>query len=244
MVYVRKRRTNTMYRKNRKRLYRKRRNYVKKNRAPVTVSINKSSMVVPDMYYTKLKWANQQLATITVAGNEWETSVRGNSVYDPDAALGGLSAQGMPELSALYDYYTVLGSKIKVTTTSVRSNDNVGTGIGYQLVVVPYDGNPPTGTPFIVSQYNKAKYRLVGSVGSPVTRIVQYQSSASQFGVAPRAIMDATAYSSYVGSNPGSEWYWLVRANATNPLIAGTFGVVNIEVVYYVVFKDRKETLT
>lgn len=233
------------YRKYRKTNTSKKINMVTKvNRAPVSTSFNRS-LIMPDRYVTRLKWAAQTYAKAVTAGAIYNIVVRGNSVYDPDSALGGLSAKGLPELAALYETYLVVGSKITVTTRGLIPGDDLGAPIGYEMCVVPYNGDiSPTAPPFELSQYNKAKYRLVPAAGGPITKVTSYQSTAAQFGVAPRAVLDDSSYSSYVTANPGIEWYWMIALKADNALLSGTYGLVNIEVVYYTVMKDRKDIIT
>ena len=51
---------------------------------------------------------------------------RANGMFDPEVALGGHQPMYFDQMSALYDHWTVIGSKIKVTITRTGVNANDG----------------------------------------------------------------------------------------------------------------------
>ncbi len=95
-----------------------------------TVQRPRFTFLDPHMYIT-LKYAqNVAQSVATLAGAQ--STFRLNSIFDPDAAVGGTQPYGYDQLSALYNRYRVLKTGWKVTFTASTS--------GYSLVVLPTNG--------------------------------------------------------------------------------------------------------
>jgi hypothetical protein len=86
---------------------------------------------VPSSQRQTLAWAtNGGITTAALSGYVENAVIVLNSPYDPDAALGGLSAQGFAKWMAFYSKCFVLSARIRVTSTAAGPNfEGIPTGI-------------------------------------------------------------------------------------------------------------------
>ena len=117
------------YSRNRK----KQKKYRKKRKAyQQTHLTNRIGTVVPDIYSTKLKFAQVNSEVSSALGYTF----RGNSVYDPQFSTGGLQPKGFDQLKALYNNYRVRGCSLKVSFFNNKSTALV-VGIYPSLLSTP-----------------------------------------------------------------------------------------------------------
>jgi hypothetical protein len=84
----------------------------------------------PHMYITLRYAENVSASVITVAGSN--QIFRLNSIFDPNAAVGGTQPYGYDQVSALYNRYRVLKTRWKIVFAASTA--------GYSAVVVPING--------------------------------------------------------------------------------------------------------
>lgn len=82
-----------------------------------------SGTFFPSQYTTTLRFA--AIDKLTTAGGVEDLVIRGNSPYDPYYDAGGEVAAGWDELAAIYTYYRVSASGIKVTLVNHDADDPV-----------------------------------------------------------------------------------------------------------------------
>lgn len=79
--------------------------------------------VLPDRYYTNFRYTTVEADT--TAGGISEYIYRGNSLYDPDAAVGGTAAMGYDRFIYFYNKFRTDASSIHVTLLNIDADDPV-----------------------------------------------------------------------------------------------------------------------
>lgn len=110
------------YRKFRKALrrYRKRLNKRRRYRKAISRPVY---FGLPNRYVTKLRYVDHVTLTLPVGGAAVSNSFRANDLYDPYSGAGGHQPMGFDMLSAHYDHFVVIGSKITVTPFALDGGD-------------------------------------------------------------------------------------------------------------------------
>lgn len=150
---------------------------------------------------------------------------RGNSVYDPDATIGGNRAIGFNQITYVYQYYKVISSRIKV---SFQNHDAT---IPLTVVVVPtVDANT-----IAIANYAHAPgqpYAKTGYSTSEKSGVVSHaMSTKAVYNVRD---LDSPNYTAANTANPANQWYWDIyligHADGATALNAD----VQVEIDYYV----------
>jgi hypothetical protein len=84
----------------------------------------------PHMYITLRYAENVSTSVVTLAGSN--QIFRLNSIFDPNAAVGGTQPYGYDQLAAMYNRYRVLKTKWKIVFAAATA--------GYAATVVPING--------------------------------------------------------------------------------------------------------
>lgn len=191
---------------------------------------------VPQRVVNKLKWSN--VLTLTSASDGFFSGVYvANSVYDPDYALGGSAASWFDTMTNLYLAYRVNASKITAKIIFPSSNTTPTLG---GIMFTPGSSN-------IMAAYNANK---VNSGWSTPPRILNGYASGKptilkSYATMKRAFTDNKieyeADNTYWGSpssNPttlGLWQLWLQQMGASSIVTV----MVNVQITYYVEWKDR-----
>lgn len=204
----------------------KRRRYRGK-RQKSNMLINRGPSVVPDRYRTKLVYT---LKTQANSSNLVQTVVRGNSVFDPEWAVGGNQPTGFDQLSTLYGRYIVHGCQIKVRAV------NLGAGVG-KIVVFPTTATSINNIrEAIQAPYSKTRMLAPTGSGQSMTYISSYSSTKSIRGITGPLVDDELE--ALTTANPPKEWYWIVAGSHFDEA-----SIIDqdweITVVYYVDFFKR-----
>lgn len=194
--------------------------------------------LVSDRAFVKLHFVQQ--LTKAAAPGYWDIIFRGNSIYDPYEALGGQTAAGLQQWSMFYRNYKVHASKMVVTV----DNSVIGTGCYYALVPTPTTAQLGAVSPAYFDAYPRARTGYIsGSTGGiAVKRIKNFCSTASALGVRKELVRDEDDLGALVTQNPARVWGWHLLVGSTNPAINSAFNV-NIKIVYYVEFYNRKDPI-
>lgn len=161
---------------------------------------------------------------------------RANSIFDPDYVVGGSQPRGTDELLALYNHYTVVGSKITVTFANHDTSQPVICGI--QVSTDAASTNPIRD----FMEQGNIKYCVLSAdsgAGNNVKTLTEYASVKKEFGL--KNIMDNHNLRGDAGSNPSEELYFNIFAapqdDISNP------GVVRLSVLieYLVVFSEPND---
>lgn len=169
--------------------------------------------------------------------------MRGNSLYDPDESGTGGKPYGMNQLSALYDNYTVYGSKIELQCVITNASSTVSSQTA-QVVLVPLsNSNLPQSSMTLLHQIATLPYaqykiaNLVGGQGKLVFK--QYMSTAKINGEPKKKISTEEDYSAEVGASPLKQWLWYVGAQQVADTGSFTIHIVH-KITYYCRFYGRK----
>jgi len=194
--------------------------------------------MLPDRYYVKLVY-REQLNWTTASGNLGDNVYRGNSIFDPDLTGTGGQPMGTDQWANFYSFYTVLGSKIEVT-----SQQNGGSCATQRHGVTP----TTTSVVFATGDQERAEelpYTRVVSpqpggnsnatTGKSVLR--SYMSSAKIQGAVLAAPQIEDGYTALFTANPVIPWFWhvwnYVPGGETQSLYQ------NVVLTFYVVFSGR-----
>ncbi len=156
-----------------------------------------------------------------------------NGLYDPDITGGGHQPRIFDEMMALYNHYTVVGSRIKVTFFNSDANIPVVCGI-----MVSTDATSSTELQDYIEQGN-VRYAVVGgdTHGSGSLRTLTATGSPKKaFGVAK--IMDNSNLKGYVSGNPAELLYYNVFCCAQNESSDPSSVDCTVEIEYLAVFTE------
>lgn len=198
--------------------------------------INRSgSSVIPETYYTKLKFA-VQLAWSSPLGVAVYAAIR-NTIGDPTGALGSTRPMGAGSLDSLYTRWCVLGSRAKLTVI-----DDSGSGVGSSHCLIPH---PNTANPFTAVDVVRAgtaayaKQTLVNEQGSVTQSVISsYMSTAKMFGVSNSRVVDDPNFGGSATTDPSFYFIWIIGAQSAD-VSSNTGGIYRLEVTYYVKYWQR-----
>lgn len=171
---------------------------------------------------------------IATAAGVW--LFRCNSIFDPNYTGSGHQPMGHDEWSVIYNHYSVLGSKIKVTFTST---DNVYTNsacvctVSRQADTVNVVGGSGTRV-----QESGARYKLLGTPNGGSSKVILHSNFSAKKHLRTSANEGINRAS--FGSNPPEEMYY----HCTFSPVDGSqnLGVIYmyIEIDYIVLMSERK----
>lgn len=156
--------------------------------------INRGLTYFPTMYTTTLRFTG--IFRESAVSGAQDILFRGNAPYDPFYDAGGEEAAGWDELSAIYNYYRVNSSAIRLTVVNLDTDDPV------HLAIYP-DSSINDNT-------------LVGAFSQPgvktgIATAEQGHGFVSNFATTYRTLgphsNDADSWAS-VGAVPTRGWYW------------------------------------
>jgi hypothetical protein len=190
-------------------------------------------LILPDRYRTNLRYW-KSLTFSLAASNVASVRFRPSSAFDVDPTLGGTVMSGFTELSALYNSYRVLASKITVQATNTSSVQPI------ELMVVPFNqdvgATPAAGLILSFKEQPYSKFRLIPLSGGPVATIKSTMSTEKIYG-SKMALFDDN-FSALVSANPVNNWYWSIGVYVLGAL-AGQSIYLNVTIDVDVEFFDR-----
>ncbi len=224
----------------------KKRQGIKRSRFDVNRNVFTSSFAtgpIPNAHMTTLKYVDWGTDTTDAAGSL--KTIRSNSIFDPDHAIGGHQPLGRDELAALYDRYRVLGCRVRWSV----ANRSV-----YPLVVTFRDeaviaaGSPAAfGTWAVASEQNNTSTHFIPgnytslATGGNIRSWTRKVPIAKVFGITNKALSTDNEYDASMGTNPSSEVLTCcyVHNFDTTAITANTFEI-SWEVAYKVKVFDKK----
>jgi len=211
-----------------------RRSTIKRKRSPAWTIVK--PLYMGDCAKLKMRYTDQGSLT-NVTGNP-RLVFRGNSIWDPDFALGGQTVMGWQAWNQFYLRYRVLGSAIRMTFASTNDAANRG---NITCAVVPVSNTAQLDATLVQSkQLPYAKVRSTQQ-GANVVTIKNYISTAKVEGIPWNAPKIAAAYSAAMNANPDGDftWFWAVTWGPMNgtAIISVDFDVT---ITYYVELFDRR----
>lgn len=197
----------------------------------LTRLVNKVDFIVPDEYFTKMKYVFNRTVSSTT-GSVWSQVFRTNSVYDPDFTGVGQSVLGLTQLATLYGRYTVLGTRYKSRVTADAS---------LALAMTSYTDTDSTSH----SSLQDSAAEPYGQVknGNPLYEPFEmsgYVTSGEAYGKSKQGIINDPNFSAGVANNPVNPVFLHIQGA---PLDGSSNGSWYLEVTmeFYVKFWDRKK---
>lgn len=221
-------------RKYRKRTFRSRRRYARKNRM-----YRSMRAPLPNKLFAKMKYADRTISINPTAGLMATHSISANNLYDPDSTGTGHSPRGYDQLMSMYDHYTVVGAKITVhflPQVASATNQNVVCGIALKdSSLSPADANE-----FLEGRNTTFRYIANNSstISAPV-RITKKCSVSKFLGI--KSLLSSSLARGTLSSSPAEQAYFVIFAdnvdNSTdpNPITCSVY------IEYMVVFTEPKQ---
>lgn len=147
----------------------------------------------PNSIITRLRYVQQHTITSTVGAAGYKV-FRANGCHDPDYTNVGHQPMFWDQWKGIYDYYTVLGSKITVT---FRSASDYGMYVGLQGSTT----NTVSTALETLCEQNNTVFKLIGNKNTnPQTLIMNY-SPAENMG---QSVKDDGSSMTAVGADPSA----------------------------------------
>lgn len=227
----------------RQRRYRKKR-YMKKSRhhaynTAITRTLGRGGNIYPDRLRLTMRYADYVTPPSVGIHPYYSHIINHNSVYDPDADLGGDSPMGFATLSNLYNWFFVSGSAIEVEPITPMASASAASCV--VVNVCPYGSQETAVTVTDNPQANQAEGQLrsktrVYSSSNTATRPIKSYASTRQLEGLPHDIILNNTYWGQGTGNPDSVTSWAI--NAWDPAFTTNLSAANlalrIKVVYYV----------
>lgn len=140
-------------------------NYRKRYRRAVTTK-NRRSVTLGKGFPKKVVMTHKYKCTLsaTANGTMQRYDFRANGMFDPEVAVGGHQPMYFDQMTALYDHYTVIGSRIKITITRTHSANNGNDPIYF--VLFNNDDTTVAGTSVIdVAESNSGRIKIAAPDG-------------------------------------------------------------------------------
>lgn len=164
--------------------------------------------------------------------------MRANGMYDPEVALGGHQPLCFDQMSAIYNHWTVIGSKIKWTITREASNPPATV-----LHAVAYLNDDATtiGNIYALSEQNGTRIRVIpgsaGTYGDSKTIFNQKFSATRQYG---KGSLTNSLLQGSATADPVEQSVFQLSLGTT--VAAATVDVsILVEVEYIAVWTEPKE---
>lgn len=184
----------------------------------------------------KLKFQHKYATTVSLASTPsvnggWR--FRANSLFDPDQSGVGHQPMMFDQLSALYNHYTVIGSKLKVTFTPVSTNipTRIVMFINDDTTLATSDLNTLT------EQSSGRTYSIITTGNQPLTRTMTW-SAKKTFG---GSVLGNDQLQGNLASNPAEQSYFeFISQTMDNTNNSQVYCVV--EITYITIWDELTES--
>jgi len=155
-----------------------------------------------------------------------------NGMYDPNSSGTGHQPYYFDQLSALYDHYHVIGSKIKVTVIPNANNEDA-----FKWgVFINDDTSTTAGDITAVQENSSGTVRVTPANANNVQRMTKRWSAKKAFG---GSIMGNDSLKGTPSTNPSEQQYYTV---AIQPMSAATVVTyLDVEIEYIAVWNEIKD---
>lgn len=184
----------------------------------------------PNSIITKIRYIELYKLTSTT-GSVASQVMAANGIYDPDVSGGGHQPMYHDYYAGIYNDYTVIGSRIKVTLTNTSSSHAVVWGINGD------DDSSGSSTLTTHMEQNNSQWMQVGTAtgGHDTGTITANFEPLRDFGVATK---DDGQSMTATGSNPSELWCYQIYAAAQD--LGTATCEITVEVDYTVKFSELK----
>ncbi len=200
----------------------------------------------PNSQIAKLKYV-QNFVLDAGAGTFALTSVRANSIFDPDQTGVGHQPSNHDKLATIYDTYTVIGSQMRVNWVPLSST--VAEVPGVLIVHLSESGNDLAtahaagGIANMLEQPRiKRTWRYVGiaTVDDSNKPLIKNFSARKFFGI--KNFRGVHPYSADFGANPTEGAFYEVAIASPDDIVNPSSLTVRIEVTYICLLTEPKMT--
>lgn len=158
---------------------------------------------------------------------------RANSLYDPDFSGAGHQPMYFDEMSAIYNHWTVIGSKITATFVPREQGD----GAAHVGIFCDDDLTVPTTVPELLEQLG-TRCNTMGFLGVIPKTVTAKYSAKKEYG---GSILANNSLQGSIANNPVEDSYFNVFAFSTNSS-GGDFRVdVLVKIDYIAVWREQKD---
>ena len=196
----------------------------KRSFKPVRVSIGRNPF--PQQLFNTLTYFDMVSFSVTTGAGTY--GFRANGMFDPDYTSTGHQPLYFDQLSAVYNHWTVLRSRIKITSCDVQNSE-----VNYSLVLDDDTSPPATGTGS--ERPGASTWGGNPSIGSSKIVLYQKYDAAKMFGPNPMANDNLQGTSA---ADPTEQALFFCQAYVPAASTYGTRLLVEIE--YDVVWDELK----
>lgn len=193
---------------------------------------------VPNKSHMKLNF-DKSFSYSDAAGAFFQQTFIANDVYTPDS-VAGHNALGFAQMSALYNKFRVLKSKIFINFIP----GSTGTAT-MKVVLIPSETATAFATTQRMIEQPGSKYRIIGTLNSGSSQILTKTQSIKSMIKDPSGWLD----NDYVGScvpgapvSPPQKTYWIIGCEGITAAVSLAYVVIKI--TYYVEFFDPVQLST
>jgi len=156
-----------------------------------------------------------------------------NGMFDPNASGGGHQPLYYDQMAALYNHYTIIGSRIKLTVTPQNSTEDT-----YYIGCWLDDDTTTTNITSLtdIAERTSGKLRLISSNSNNVYRFSNNWSAKKTFG---GSILGNDNLQGTIGANPAENTYFGIGIQTASANTAVC--EVLIEITYIAVWEELKD---
>lgn len=187
---------------------------------------------VPYRFFTKIVYAETGNQIGVAPGSSNAMIMSANGLYDPQITFGGHQPLGFDQLMAMYNHYTVIGSKIYVTFSNLTTNYN------YECGISVLDGATQYTTP---SRYKELQNTVWtagtnSSQGSYIKSLSNKISIPKFLGKARKGFLGDDVVQGSITANPTEQVYYHIWAQGIEAAADLTYIDTSVRIEYLVVF--------
>lgn len=158
-----------------------------------------------------------------------------NGMYDPNVSGTGHQPLYFDQVGAMYNHYTVIGSKITVTFSNQTGVDNNNRPCTVGILVT--DDGTITGTVDTLKENGYARWKWTGSLGYEKAIVTNKWSAKKTFG---GSIMGNDQLQGTPNVNPTEQSYYTLFVSSEQSAIASSI-VADVSITYIAVWDELKE---
>jgi len=199
----------------------------------------KSFTGLPKSAKTTFRWAATYTFSLNVVGGQATRAIRCNSPYDPDVAVGGVSALNFAAWANMYDHYVVTGSRIMVTATG-GADDTPNIPL---CVSITMDDTVNTNTDFnvIQAQPNSCWQILQAETSQMIGKMSAVYNPLQYWGISKRELITAyTNHGALTSGVPTEDVNWIIALNTMDGSQLNRGYLINVVCEYDTVFLEAK----
>lgn len=204
----------------------------RKNRKNYSTSLGFSAVGFPKlMKLTHRYCENVQISTTNGSFGTYLFSC--NGMFDPNITGTGHQPVYFDNMAALYDHYTVIGSRIKVTVSAV---DGSGNGFPAYLCVGKDDDTSVASTFLALTEQNPADFKMVAFQGNEPVTMTSTWSAKATFG---GSVLGNDNLQGTGSANPTEQTYYVIGIQPTNTVSTALWAVF-VEIEYTAIWDELK----